>query len=697
MRAVENKKSKPSIALIGNPNCGKTTLFNALTGLSHKVGNYPGVTVEKKIGQMMSQHGSPIDVIDLPGTYSLSPRSPDEAISRDVLLGDQSDMPPPDVVVCVVDASNLERNLYLVTQIIDLGLPVLLALNMVDVAEVNGMRIDGAKLAEDLGVPVVPCQANNRHGIAELRIAVSKVLAEKKSPKSIWQPPPIIATALCGLTTPLTAAGISNPAAHAMLLLSDRYYRESADSIIPKKIRDAAAESAEKIHEEAGKGASDIVVEARYARIQEICDVAVSRESAETGLSFSDRLDMILVHRVWGWVCFAGLMLLMFLSIFTFATIPMDMIDAGFGALGEKVSGMMPDGDLRGLIVDGIIGGVGGVLIFLPQILILFLFIGLLESSGYMARAAFIMDRLMKGVGLNGRSFIPMLSSYACAIPGVMAARTIENPKDRLITILVAPFMSCSARLPVYTVLIAALFPPDQVSIWTKVWIMFGLYALGTGGAFFFAWIFKQTLGKREKSMFLMELPPYRRPVLSAVLRQMFERGMIFVRRAGTVILGLSILLWASATYPKSEGSNAEQLENSYMGSVGKVIEPVVAPLGYDWKIGVGIAASFAAREVFVSTMGVVYGVENEDDQGAVLEKIRAARRSDGSVLYTPLVCISLLVFFVYAMQCISTVAVVKRETNSWKWPMFQLAYMSGFAYLMALIVYQGGRFLGYE
>ena len=370
---------------------------------------------------------------------------------------------------------------------------------------------------------------------------------------------------------------------------------------------------------------------------------------------------------------------------------------AGFGALAEKVSGMMPDGDLRGLIVDGIIGGVGGVLIFLPQILILFLFIGLLESSGYMARAAFIMDRLMKGVGLNGRSFIPMLSSYACAIPGVMAARTIENPKDRLITILVAPFMSCSARLPVYTVLIAALFPPDEVSIWSKVWIMFGLYALGTGGAFLFAWIFKKTLGKREKSMFLMELPPYRRPVLSAVLRQMFERGMIFVRRAGTVILGLSILLWAAATYPKSEGSKAEQLENSYMGSVGKVIEPVVAPLGFDWKIGVGIAASFAAREVFVSTMGVVYGVEDEEDEGAILEKMRTARRSDGSVLYTPLVCISLLVFFVYAMQCISTVAVVKRETNSWKWPMFQLAYMSGFAYLMALVVYQGGRLLGYE
>lgn len=693
----EAKKSASSVALIGNPNCGKTTLFNALTGLAHKVGNYPGVTVERKAGQMMSQHGEPIEVIDLPGTYSLSPRSPDEAISRDVLLGDQEGTPPPDAVICVVDASNLERNLYLVTQIIDLGLPVVLALNMVDVAESSGLHIDGEKLAEELGVPVIPCQANNRHGVPELRIAISRMVKEKKSPKPIWEPGSEISAACATLTDALTLAKIPNPAAHALLLLSDRHFRESEDCIVPKEIRDAAEAAAEEIREKTGSGASDLVVEGRYASIQAICDRAVGRENAENGLSTSDRLDMVLVHWFWGWVCFVGLMALMFLSIFTFATIPMEWIDQGFGALGSRISDAMPAGDLKGLIVDGVIGGVGGVLIFLPQILILFLFIGLLESSGYMARAAFIMDRLMKGVGLNGRSFIPMLSSYACAIPGIMATRTIENPKDRLITILVAPFMSCSARLPVYSVLIAAMFPPSQISVWGKMTIMLCLYALGTGGAFFFAWVFKRTLGKRESSMFLMELPPYRRPVLSAVLRQMFERGMIFIRRAGTVILGLSILLWAAATYPKSEGTKTEQLEKSYMGMTGKVIAPLVAPLGYDWKIGIGVAASFAAREVFVSTMGVIYGVEDEENEELIIQRLRSAKRDDGSTVYTPLVCISLLVFYVYALQCISTIAVVKRETNSWKWPLFQLAYMSGFAYLAALAVYQGGRLLGYE
>lgn len=377
----------------------------------------------------------------------------------------------------------------------------------------------------------------------------------------------------------------------------------------------------------------------------------------------------------------------------------MDWIETGFGMLGSWVETVMPPGDLRDLIVEGAIQGVNGVVIFLPQILILFFFIALMEDTGYMARLAFIMDRLMSLVGLNGKSFLPYLSSYACAVPGIMATRTIESPKDRLITILVAPLASCSARLPVYTLLISALLPGDTVSAWTKAGIMLGLYALGTLGAFFFAWLFSKGIMRGAASPMILEMPSYKAPALRTILWHMWERARLFLVRAGTIILGLSILVWAASTYPKTDSDDASvRLEQSIAGKAGHLIEPIIKPLGYDWKIGIGLIGSFAAREVFVSTMSVVYAVETEDDEDLepLRDRISGETWSDGSPVYSPLVCVSLLVFYVFAMQCLSTLAIVKRETNGWKWPLFQLGYLTGTAYLLSLFIYQGGRALGW-
>ena len=689
----------PGIAVIGNPNCGKSTLFNALTGLRHKVGNYPGVTVEKKTGRMFSPHGKPVELIDLPGTYSLSPRSPDEKIGRDVLLGDLGVTERPQGVVCVIDASNLERNLYLLTQLLELELPVIVALNMLDLAEGAGLRIDCKKLESRFGIPFVPCKAISREGITEMRQAIGAMaFGTREHPKNPgWSFAPEIENAISELQSVIEGEGILPARPHALLLLGDHRYREDEHALVPATIQEAAQKLADQLAA-AGIQSSESMIDSRYGFIHEVCEEAVTRSEKDPGPSMTERLDAVLIHPWLGWGCFASLMIVMFWSIFSFAdNYGMGPVEELFAWIGDTVGSWIPEGDLQSLIVDGIIAGVGGVVVFLPQILVLFFFIGLLESTGYMARAAFLMDRLMSKVGLNGKSFVPLLSSYACAIPGIMAARTIENPRDRLITILVAPFMSCSARLPVYVLMIVTIFPSENVSTWTKTGIMFGLYALGTVTAFLFAWIFKKTLGKGEKSMFLMELPPYRPPKLSSVLRQLWERAMVFLKRAGTIILGISIILWALETYPKSDSDDpAVQTEESFLGQGGKLIEPIVEPLGYDWKIGVGVIASFAAREVFNSTMAVIYSVEDEEDHLLIREKFRQAKRSDGTPVFTPLVCISLLVFYVFALQCGATLAVVKRETNSWKWPIFQFAYMSAFAYLAALVVFQVGTALGY-
>ena len=690
--------------MVGNPNCGKTTLFNALTGLRQKVGNYPGVTVEKKIGEAFSQHGRPMKIIDLPGAYSLAARSPDEAVLRDVLLGRRTDTPQPDRIICVVDASNLERNLYLVHQILDLGRPVIIALNMMDLAALAGVELRAKKLAEALGVPVIPCAAVHGRGLIELKLAMSRV--ELALAKHRWDVPAAVAPAVAELQASLVESDGRQPLiarAEALLLLTD-FDPVRVTGSMPLSARTAAVLANWQQRGETGTDNwSGTLISSRYEAIRRLCHDVIVR-SGHTGPSRSDRIDAVLVHTVWGWLFFGVIMAALFFSIFSLAEYPMNWIDAHMAALGNWVKGTMAPGDLRDLLTDGVISGVGGIVVFLPQILILFFFVGLLESTGYMARAAFIMDRPMSRVGLHGKSFIPLLGSYACAIPGIMATRTIENAKDRLVTILVAPLMSCSARLPVYLLMIATLLPGTSVPAVTKVGIMLLMYVLGTTGAFGFAWLFKRTLFKSAPPLMIMELPPYQPPRIKEILRQMIERGWLFLKNAGTIILGISIVLWFLTTYPKNPdpaAPPAAQIAHSFAGQAGRLIEPVIKPLGFDWRIGIGLITSFAAREVFVSSTAVVFSVQHfEGGKRADVTPVRTALRTatwpDGAALFTPLVCFTLMVYYVFAMQCMSTVAVVKRETNSWRWPLFQIAYMTGTAWLVCFVIYQTGRMLGF-
>ncbi|MBE7497676.1 MAG: ferrous iron transport protein B [Verrucomicrobiaceae bacterium] len=686
----------PLIAIVGNPNSGKTTLFNLLTGLKQKVANYPGVTVEKKIGECYSQHGKKLRLIDLPGAYSLNARSPDEAVLRDVLLGRRPETPRPDRVVCVVDSANLERNLYLVSQVLELGLPTILVLNMVDVAEQREWRIDAAKLSELLGIPVVKTQAVTGQGLIELKLALSR----DDVPATKWQSaviPAGVRAALESSRGPLCETG----AIHAKASLLEPLYLLSGHDPTHYGLADAQMN---RIHElrksidAAFPGWEDDLVAERYRSIETLCADVLKRPDQEKE-TITDKLDRIFLHPVLGFACLLLVLGILFYLMFSAAEGPMNWIDGEFKKFGMKVEGFMGPGDLRDLIVNGVVPGVSGVVIFLPQILILFFFIGILEDTGYMSRLAFIMDWLMSKVGLNGKSFLPFLSSYACAVPGVMAARTIDNPKDRLVTILIAPLASCSARLPVYSLLIAVLFPTKEVGAWMQAGIMLSLYALGTGSAFIFAWIFSKTVMKGEASPMILEMPPYKRPALKSILLLVWQRAKAFLVRAGTIILGISILIWAASTYPKTDTEDKSlQLANSFAGKAGHFIEPAIAPLGYDWKIGIGLIGSFAAREVFNSTMSVVYAVESEDDENLdpLRDKLASERRPDGKPVYSPLVCLSLLVFYVFAMQCVSTIAIVKRETGSWKWALLQLGYMTGTAYVLSLLVYQIGTAMGY-
>ena len=682
-------------AIVGNPNCGKSTIFNALTGLKQKVANYPGVTVEKREGSCMSQHGRRLRLLDLPGAYSLNARSPDEAVVRDVLLGRRAETPRPDAVILVADASNLERNLYLTTQVLELGLPAILVLNMMDVAEAKKWRIDLEKLRGRIGVPIVPMQASIGKGIIELKAAMSRKL---EAPVRQHPPmPPVLTAALDQVRRDLVAAD----ALHTVGGLLESLYLISDHDPEHYGIADAHIGRVSAAHDALEKqfpGWEDELAASRYASVEDLLDGVLRRPERDES-TFTDKLDAVLLHPVWGLVSLIGIMAVLFYTVFRVAEGPMGWIEGGTAWLGDWVKAHMGEGDLRDLIVDGVIAGVGGVVIFLPQILILFFFIGLMEDSGYMSRVAFIMDRLMGRVGLNGKSFVPFLSSYACAVPGIMATRTIASVKDRIVTILVTPLASCSARLPVYALMIAAMFPADNVPASSKAVIMLSMYALGTCGAFGFAWLFNRTLMKGQSSLMVLEMPSYKRPALRHLLLYILERAKIFLRRAGTVILGLSILLWAAMTYPKTPGADESvQLANSVAGQAGHLIEPVIEPLGFDWKIGIGLIASFAAREVFVSTMNIVYAIEAEDEEDTtpLREHMQAETWADGSPVFTPLVCVSIMVFFVFAMQCLSTVAVVKRETNGWKWPLFQIAYMTGFAWLASLIVYQGGKLLGF-
>jgi ferrous iron transport protein B len=726
--------------LTGNPNSGKTTVFNALTGLRARVGNYAGVTVERREGRFQgSPPDLPLTALDLPGTYSLSPQSLDEQIARDVLFQRLPEVPAPSVVVVVVDASNLERNLYFASQVIELGYATVIALNMVDVARNIGQRIDAGQLAQALGVPVVPLVASTGEGLGDLRqeiVQSARHASARPVARSFCALPPAFVTEITAVAGELgaTAKG-SAPLlrAEALLALTDEKFAPAGPAHYSAAVRQAVLSARQRL-EAAGIDWRSATIEARYVGVAAIQKAVTTQGDAPTE-TFSDRLDRIVTHKFWGMIIFVGIMALMFLSIFTFAQWPMDLLSGLFGWMGRWVGRLVPPGEFESLLENGVVGGVGAVVAFLPQICLLFLFIGMLEDSGYMARAAFLMDRLMSKVGLHGKSFIPMLSSFACAIPGIMATRTIETPKDRLVTILVAPLMSCSARLPVYALLIGACITGGVL---IQGLTMLSMYLLGIVVALGMAWLLKKTLLRGETPMLVMELPPYRRPIVKIVLRHMWDRSKLFLKRAGTVILGINILLWFLTSYPKhpeiSRHYQAERaamtksfsaapltgdqtnalaqldadeasanVQQSFAGYAGRAIEPVLAPLGFDWKMGIGILSSFAAREVFVSTMSIVYSQarranENEKELNRKLQEIlKRQKLPEGSPAYTPLRAITLMVFYVLALQCVSTVAVVRRETNSWKWPIFQWVYMGILAWVFAFATYQGGRLLGFH
>lgn len=699
-----------TIALAGNPNAGKTTLFNALTGLRQKVANYPGVTVERKEGHWaLAPHLPPALLIDLPGLYSLDAASLDEQIARDVITGRIADLSAPDVIVAVVDATNLERNLYLVTQLLEYGRPLVIALTMVDLAEKRKLKVDEKRLTEELGVTVVPVVVTQHTGFEALGEAVLGA-AKRSEAGAGWRLSEVAERELKALI------GDNGTSIDRHTALRDLYAEELPED---ESRREAAKLARARLSASNPNWWQEPLL-ARYDWIEQVAAKSV-RGNSNQGPTTTERIDRLFTHKIFGILILLAVMLLVFQTIFTWASLPMDLIDQGFGRIGDWVSSLLAPGLLRDLLVDGIIAGVGGVLVFLPQILLLFFFIAILEDTGYMARAAFLMDRLMRGVGLHGKAFMPLLSSFACAIPGIMATRTIENPKDRLATIMIAPFMSCSARLPVYTLMIAAFFSGQKLFGFLSVGalMIMAMYLLGIFVAIGVAWVLKRTILKAPTPPLVLEMPPYRVPNLLTILQMMLSRASLFLRRAGTVILAISIILWALATFPRLDKTSAgasetaqvsaeqssevdehgEQLRQSFAGRAGRFIEPVIKPLGFDWKMGVALISSFAARETLVSTLSIIYNAGEADDaeSDSLITAVREAKKEDGTPAWTPLVALSMMVFFVLAMQCMSTVAIVRRETNSWRWPLFMVGYMTVLAYIASFITYQGGRLLGFS
>ncbi len=871
---VSARPGELTVALAGNPNSGKTTLFNALTGMRQKVANYPGVTVEKKTGRFKLPTGQWVNLIDLPGTYSLISRSPDETVAMEVLRGLRSDTPMPDAVIVVVDASNLQRNLYLVSQLIELGRPLVVALNMMDIAQRRGLNVSSERLSKQLGVPVIPLVGHKKRGISELKDAI---LHARIAPLPDWPLPDAMHEELTlvggglailegdihplppgegrgeGQAAPVSqvipdvtpAAPHPNPLPkgegtgaafprRALMLGEpddDRHlsrYRAIAERMligdIAGDIKNLADHPPVKsmllhAHDRLGQLGIDPMqadIEAHYAWIEQVASASLEpacavllekgsgfgvQGSADRANTFSssspeprtpnllsyqsnvahltDKVDRILLHKIWGLAVFVAVMAGLFVSIFWLASPLMDALSGSVDWLGGKLATHLPDGAIKDLITDGIFKGVGSVVVFVPQIAILFFFLSVMEDTGYLARAAFLMDRLLSKVGLHGKSFIPMLSSFACAIPGIMATRTIENRKDRLATIFVAPFMSCSARLPVYTLLIGSFFA--SYGALAQGGIMLSLYLLGIIAAVVTAWVFKRSLLKGAPTSFILELPAYKVPQWGQVLRTVWTNTKAFLTKAGTTIFCLSVVLWAMTYFPRLDGLkdgsardrwlistiagmheygaqyqranviangiapdqnvkndiaagdaasqiendkslslteklrrlwlitnpllkseiesdgeravNAEQLRQSIAGRLGHVIEPVIKPLGFDWKMGVGLVGAFAAREVFVSTLGIVYSAGDTEASVTPLEDaMKSDRYADGKPVWTPLVAVSLLVWFVLAMQCMSTLAIVRRETGGWAWPIGMLVYMNALAWVACLAVYQLGR-----
>jgi ferrous iron transport protein B len=737
---------RPTAALVGNPNTGKTTLFNALSGLKQRTGNYPGVTVEIKTGKTTCD-GQVFNLIDLPGTYSLAPRSPDEMVAVDVILGRRPEQPRPDVVVSVVDASNLDRNLYLTTQALELGVPVVVALNMIDVAEGQGLRIDADRLSRRLGLPVVPIQANKGWGLGPLRTAVAAAASAPKPSPGPTFPEAFEreASALRGTVGAETPLYLVRRALLDVGGYSEKQLVERLGAGVGMQVREARVRLAA-----AGCQPPGVEARARYAWIREATAGCIQRPNKRP-VTWTDRLDKVLTHRIWGSLVFLLVMLVVFQAIFTGAQPLMKVIGAGKDWLADGLRDVLPAGPFTSLLLDGVLQGVGSVLVFLPQILILFAFIAVLEDCGYMARAAFLMDRLMARCGLSGKSFIPLLSSVACAVPGIMATRVIEDRRDRLATILVAPLMSCSARLPVYILLIGA-FLTVGYSFWVPGLVMFCMYAIGLVVAPLVALALKRTLLRGETPVFVLEMPSYKWPSLRLVVRRVVDAAWAFVRRAGTLILASMILVWALLYFPRESadglaydvqfvelskelgglreaaknpegGADADALalkisdkekelhqlrgewqRNSLLGRAGRAIEPAVRPLGWDWRIGMAALASFPAREVVVGTLGIIYNtgkVEADDIRAAKqpgeTELGRALRDASWDdqperKVFTVPTAISLMVFFALCCQCASTLAVIRRETRSWRWPAFTFVYMTALAYVGALVVYQVGR-----
>jgi len=744
-----NGSTRPTltVALLGNPNTGKTTLFNALAGMRQRVGNYPGVTVETKKGQM-SVNGQAFQLIDLPGTYSLAARSPDEMVAVDLVLGQQAGEPRPDVVLTIVDASNLDRNLYLTTQALELGVPVVVALNMIDVAESQGIQIDATELTRRLGVPVVPIQANKRRGLDVLRQTLAAT-AGAKPPAKQAPFPEAFEREVTGLHK--TLGGEMPPFLVRRLLLDVGGYTEQRLTRGNGANLRADVQAARHRLSDAQCGVPGVEARARYGWIRQLTTGCVERPKHRP-TTWTDHLDRLLTHKFWGTLVFLALMFLVFESIFAWAQPVMDLIGGGIDWLGDQLTLLLPPGPLTSLLVEGILKGVGAVIVFLPQIVILFGFLAVLEDCGYMARAAFLMDKLMARCGLSGKSFIPMLSSVACAVPGIMATRVIENRRDRLATILVAPLMSCSARLPVYILLIGTFLTVGR-PWWVPGLTMFAMYAIGLIVAPLVALALKRTLLRGETPVFVMEMPLYKVPSLRTVLRRMIDSGWAFLRRAGTLILASMILVWGLMYFPRAESTgenfdvhlarlqqelntvreeaaaadeekattyqnqiDAQQTKidelrgewkrQSILGRMGRGIEPAVKPLGWDWKIGMAALASFPAREVVVGTLGIIYN-RGKTDSKEIRDAPDVAGTELGKALqdapwdddpsrkvFTVPTALSIMVFFALCCQCASTLAVIRRETRSWRWPVFTFVYMTVLAYVGALVVYQVGSLL---
>jgi len=714
---------RPLVALAGNPNTGKTTLFNRLTGAQQKVGNYAGVTVERVSGLLQVAGGHEIELLDVPGTYSLAAKSKEEELALKCLAGIGGE-PAPDAVLLVLDATQLSRNLYLALQVLELRVPVIIALNMADELAKRGQTLDVAALERELGVPVVLVSALHDHDLGPLLARVGEALEGRAMQLARPQVTlsPVLQAAVHEVAQHVPGEWLTRAhtqhaahiearrqafAAWALLSLEER---DELDDV-PGNLR-AQALRVRAAYAAQGHALDDELVAARYAWIDERLPRMV--RTAPTTKPVSERIDSVLLHPVLGFAVFLLLMGIVFQALFAWSDPLIGYVEAAVGWVGDSLRGVLAEGLVTDFVVDGLVAGVGSVIVFLPQILLLFFFIGLMEDTGYMARVAALMDRVMRTMGLSGRAFVPMLSGYACAVPAILATRTMERQRDRLLTMLVVPLMTCSARLPVYTLLIGALYPPTVVLGFVPVQglLMVAMYLFSTLVALVAAAVLSKTLFRGQAAALILELPAYRAPHWPSVWSMMRQRAWSFLRDAGGVILACTVALWFLLSFPRHEATEArvdqvsvtseaearaEQLADSWGGRFGHWIEPAIEPLGFDWKIGVGLVGAFAAREVFVSTMGVVYGLGDADEESDTLRAtIKAETHADGRPVYTPLVGLSLMVFFALACQCMSTLAAVKRETRTWRWPVFLFVYMTALAWIASFVVYQGGRLLGF-